>query len=73
MATLKENLIKEIQQINDDRVLASIQNLIYSVEDATRYIQVNDEQKMAFKEARQEYKKGNFHSTDDLFNELMND
>ncbi|MGB4773801.1 MAG: hypothetical protein WBP45_01395 [Daejeonella sp.] len=73
MATLKESLIKEIQQIDDDRILESIQNLIHSLEDATRYIQVNDEQRIAFEEARQEYKKGNFHSTDDLFNELMND
>ena len=72
MATLKENLIKEIQEIDDDRILESIQNLIHSVKDVTSYIQVNDEQKAAFEEARSEYKKGNFHSTDDLFNELLN-
>jgi predicted house-cleaning noncanonical NTP pyrophosphatase (MazG superfamily) len=73
MATLKENLIKEIQEINDDRVLESIRNLVHSVEDATRYIQVNDEQKVAFEEAREDYKKGTFDSTDGLFNELLND
>lgn len=68
MATLKESLINEIQDINDDRVLKSIQNLIHTLEDATKYIQTNDEQKAAFEEARKEYKKGNFYSTDDLFN-----
>ena len=73
MATLKENLIKEIQEIDDDRILESIQNLIHSVKDVASYIQINDEQKAAFEEARSEYKKGNFHSTDDLFNELLND
>ena len=73
MATFKENLIKEIQEIDDDRILEGIQNLIHSVKDVTSYIQVNDEQKAAFEEARSEYKKGNFHSTDDLFNELLND
>ena len=73
MGTLKEILIKEIQQINDDEILASIHNLIHSVEDATRYIQINEEQKVAFEEARREYGKGNFHSSDDLFNDLLND
>lgn len=33
----------------------------------------NDEQKIAFEEVRKEYKQGNFHSTDDLFNKLLND
>ena len=35
-----------------------------------QYIRVNDEQKAAFEEARSEYKKGNFHSTDDLSDDL---
>lgn len=73
MATLKENLIREIQEINDDSVLESIQNLIHSVEDASRFIKINDEQKIAFQEATEEYKKGNFHSTDEMFNELLDD
>ena len=33
MATLKENLIKEILEINDSRVLESIRNLIHSIDD----------------------------------------
>ena len=70
MATLKENLIKEILKINDSRVLESIRNLIHSVVEESKFIQINDEQKAAFKEARQEYKKSNFHSTDNLFEDL---
>lgn len=73
MATLKESLIKEIREIDDQRVLESIWNLIHSLEDASSYIHINDEQKTAFKEAKTEYNKGNFHSTDDLFNDLLND
>lgn len=73
MATLKENLIREIQEINDDSILRSIQNLIHSVVDASRFIEVNDEQKIAFQEAKKEYGKGNFQSSDELFNELLDD
>ena len=69
MATLKENLIKEIQEIDDDKVLESIQALIHRVKDATDYIHVNDEQKAAIQEARSEYKKENFHS-DELFDNM---
>ncbi|MDO8994779.1 hypothetical protein [Daejeonella sp.] len=69
MATLKENLIKEILEINDSRVLESIRNLINSIEEESRFIRTNDEQKDAFKEAKTEYSKGNFHSTDELFDE----
>ncbi|HQT24524.1 MAG: hypothetical protein B7X86_16120 [Sphingobacteriales bacterium 17-39-43] len=69
MATLKENLIKEILEINDSRVLESIRNLINSIEEESRFIRTNDEQKDALKEAKAEYDKGNFHSTDELFNE----
>jgi hypothetical protein len=58
MATLKENLIKEILEIND------------SIEEESRFIRINNEQKEAFKEAKTEYNKGNFHSTDDIFNEF---
>lgn len=70
MATLKENLIKEILEINDSRVLESIRNLINSIVEESRFIRTNDEQKDAFKEAKSEYEKGNFLSKDDLFNEL---
>jgi len=70
MATLKENLIKEILEINDGRVLESIRNLIHSIEEESRFIRINNEQKDAFKEAKTEYNKGNFHSTDDLFIEF---
>ena len=72
MATLKENLIKEILEINDSRVLESIRNLIHSIDEESRFIRINNEQKDAFKEAKTEYEKGNFHSTDDLFNEFYN-
>ena len=70
MSALKEDLIREIQGITDEKVLASIQNLLHSVEDATRYIKVNEEQRSAFKEAKGEYQKGDFHSTDELFDDL---
>ena len=70
MATLKENLIKEIQEINDERVLASLQGLIHSVKDASSYIHVSEEQKAAFEEAGNEYKKGSFHKTDDLSDDV---
>jgi hypothetical protein len=70
MATLKENLIKEILEINDSRVLESIRNLIHSIEEESGVFRTNNEQKDAFKEAKTEYEKGNFHTKDDLFNEF---
>lgn len=60
MATLKENLIKEILEINDSRVLESIRNLIHSIEEESRFIGINNEQKDAFKEAKTECEKGIF-------------
>ena len=52
MATLKENLIKEILEINDSRVLESIRNLIHSIEEESGVFRTNNEQKDAFKEAK---------------------
>ena len=61
MSSLKENIIKEIQEINDEKVLRSIQNLIHNVEDATNQIRINNEQRIAFEDAHRD-KKGNSHS-----------
>ena len=68
MSTLKENIIKEILEINDERVLRSIQNLIHKVEDATKHIQINNEQKTALKDARKDHVE-DFHLANDLFND----
>lgn len=57
---MKESLIEDILEINDSRVLESIRNLIHSVEEESRFIRINDEQKAAFKEAKTEYNKGIF-------------
>ena len=57
MATLKESLINEIHDINDDRVLKSIQNLIHTVEDATKYIQTNMSRKPLLKKQERNIKK----------------
>lgn len=73
MSTVKENIIKEIQEINNERLLPSIQSLLHSIREADRHIETNSEQKNAVEEARAQYSKGNYLSTDDLFNELMND
>lgn len=66
MAAVKECIIKEI---NDEKILLNSYNLLHSMHDVNSYIQANDAQKNAVAEARAEYKKGNFTSTDDLFNE----
>ena len=66
MSSLKENIIKEIQEINDEKVLRSIQNLIHNVEVATNQIRINNEERIAFEDARKDYKKGDSHSTEGL-------
>lgn len=73
MISVKEKIIKEIEEINDEKLLLDIYFLFKDIQNTRINLYVNTEQKATIKEAQTEYKKGNFFETDDLFNQLLND
>ncbi|HMG14497.1 MAG TPA: hypothetical protein VK590_03555 [Saprospiraceae bacterium] len=73
MLTVKEKIIKGIQNIHDEDLLLDVYILLQDIQDTKKYIKLNTEQKTSLEEAREDYKQGRYHSTDDLFKEMLNE
>lgn len=73
MATLKETIFQEIQNIQDDDLLNDIHQLLQNVYSTKHILIINNEQKKSIEEARQDYEAGRFYSTDTLFKDLLDE
>ena len=73
MATVKEKIIQEIQNIEDETLLNDIHQLLQNVYSAQQVLKINPEQRVCIEEARKDYYSGKFYSTDALFNELIDE
>lgn len=73
MPSVKEKIIQEIQNMNDEDLLKEVYTVFQDIEAVKQKIILNKEQISNIQEAREDYKKGRFHSTDDLFKDLIND
>ncbi len=73
MPTIKEKIIKKIEGINDEGLLIEVHTLLNDIQDTRQTLQLNDEQKANIQEAREDYKAGRHKSTDELFDDLINE
>jgi len=73
MSTVKDNIIKQIQDIEDDVLLHDISVLLNDIKGMKGQIQLNTDQKANIEEAMTDYKKGKYHSTEDLFKDLLDE
>jgi hypothetical protein len=73
MSSIKEKIIKEIQGINDEELLLEVHKLLNDIQDTRQIIHLNHEQIANVQEAREDYKAGRHKSTDELFDDLINE
>ena len=73
MSSIKEKIIKEIEGINDEELLLEVHTLLNDIQDTRQFLQLNREQISNVQEAREDYKAGRHKSTDELFDDLINE
>lgn len=73
MSTVKEKIIKGIQDIDNEELLREVYTLLQDIQETKQVIPLNSEQKMLIEEARNDYKNGRFYTTEETFKELVDD
>ncbi|MDQ3141570.1 MAG: hypothetical protein M3Q56_04910 [Bacteroidota bacterium] len=73
MPTVKEMIIKGIQNIDNEELLQEIYTLLQDIQETKQLIILNTEQKMKIEEARNDYKNGRFYTTEQVFKDLLED
>lgn len=69
--TLKQQLIKEIEKINDDILLEQLTALIKE-SDQNYSVEISEDQKHKIKHSQQQVKDGEIHSHEDVMRMLKN-
>jgi len=73
MSTVKEKIIKGIQDIDNEELLLEVYTLLQDIQETKQVITLNSDQKMLIEEARTDYKSGRFYTTDETFKDLLDD
>ncbi|MBK9722654.1 MAG: hypothetical protein IPO78_13725 [Saprospiraceae bacterium] len=73
MYTVKEKIIKGIQNIDNEELLQEVYTLIQDIQETKQVITLNAEQKLLIEEARNDYKSGRYYSTEETFKDLLDD
>ncbi|MGB4969972.1 MAG: hypothetical protein WBO31_10590 [Saprospiraceae bacterium] len=73
MSTVKEKIIKGIQNIDNEELLQEVYTLIQDIQETKQVITLNAEQKLLIEEARNDYKNGRYYSTEETFKDLLDD
>ncbi len=73
MNTVKEKIIKGIQDIDNEELLQEVYTLIQDIQDTKQIIVLNSEQKLLIEEARNDYKNNRFFSTEETFKDLLDE
>ena len=73
MLSLKEKIIKGIQSINNEELLHEVYTLFQDIQETTQIITLNSEQINLVEEARSDYKSNRFHTTEQVFKDLLDD
>lgn len=71
MASIKQKVLDRINQIDDDELLKDVYKLLYGMQETRKVLRMNDEQRNMVQEGLADYERGDFHSTEDLFRELL--
>lgn len=67
---LKQKLILQINQSQDELLLEEVYRLLIGDEDVSSILDLTTEQKQAVEEAQEQYRKGQFLSQQDADNEI---
>ncbi|MFZ1515837.1 MAG: hypothetical protein WAT21_10580 [Saprospiraceae bacterium] len=73
MNTVKEKIIKGIQDIDNEELLQEVYTLIQDIQDTKQIIVLNSEQKLLIEEARNDYNNNHFFSTEETFKDLLDE
>lgn len=73
MTSVKEKIIKGIQDIDNEELLQEVYILLQDIKETKQVIELNAEQKLLVEQARKDYKRGHFYSTEETFKDLLND
>jgi hypothetical protein len=71
MASVKEAIVRQIEDISDESMLIEIHQLIHNISFSRKTYVLNPEQKANIEEAIKEYEAGKFYTTDELFDDLI--
>ncbi len=73
MSSIKEKIIKGIQNIDNEELLEEVYTLLQDIQETKRIVYLNPEQKALIEEARIDYSKGRYYTTDQAFKDLLDD
>ena len=73
MPTVKDKIIKGIQNIDNEELLQEVYTLLQDIQETKQIITLNSEQKLNIEEARNDYRNNRIFSTDQVFNDLLDD
>ncbi len=73
MPTVKDKIIKGIQNIDNEELLQEVYTLLQDIQETKQIITLNSEQKLNIEEARNDYRNNRFFTTDQVFNDLLDD
>ena len=73
MVTLKEKVKQEIDSINDEGLLMEVFKMVHGMRETHIPIVLNDAQRHIVREAMEQYGKGEFLTTDEVFKSLLNE
>ena len=73
MPRVKEKIIKGIQNIDNEELLQEVYTLLQDIQETKQIINLNPDQKALIEEARIDYGKGHFYTTEEAFKDLLDD
>ncbi len=73
MTSVKEKIIKGIQDIDNEELLQEVYILLQDIQETKQVIELNADQKSLIEKARNDFKRGHYYSTEDTFKDLLNE
>ncbi|MBK8244334.1 MAG: hypothetical protein IPK88_12975 [Saprospiraceae bacterium] len=73
MPTVKDKIIKGIQNIDNEELLQEVYTLLQDIQETKQIITLNSEQKLNIEEARNDYRNNRFFTTEQAFKDLLTD
>ena len=67
MSSVKEKIIRGIQNIDNEELLQEVYTLLQDIQETKQIISLNPEQKALIEEARIDYNKGRYYTTEQVF------
>ncbi|RYE21240.1 MAG: hypothetical protein EOP42_26170 [Sphingobacteriaceae bacterium] len=73
MVNVKEEIVKQIEDISDESVLIKIHQLIQNISSSHKIYILSPEQKASIEQGIKDYEEGRFYTTDELFDDLIDE